>query len=120
LWWLARLASDAPEDEITERVVAGWQQASESAQPSVTRWRQLVDAVEAAMAQKAGHPALLAAESGIVAQDRAALALILGGHDVAEVAYLEQISVRDVHRRLRTALTSLGPTLLPTPNVGDQ
>ena len=56
---------------------------------------------------------------GIVPQDRAALALILGGHDVAEVAYLEQISIRDVHRRLRRGLTSLGPILFATSNEDD-
>jgi hypothetical protein len=109
LWWIVRLASDAPEHEITERAAALWRQASGSAQPCAQGWRQLVDAVEAAVAE----PARQTAGRGVVPQDRAALALILGGYDVAEVAYLEQISVRDVHRRLRTGLTSLGSILLP-------
>jgi hypothetical protein len=112
LWWILRLASDGPEHEITERAVAWWRQASGSAQPSDQRWRQLVNAVEA-VAEPAGQTAQLVAKRGMAPQDRAALALILGGYDVTEVAYLEQISVRDVHRRLRTALTSLRSIVLP-------
>jgi hypothetical protein len=117
LWWIVRLASDAPEHEITHRVVTLWRQASRSARPSAQRWRHLVNAVEAAVAEPARQTAGLPPGKGMAPQDRAALALILGGHDVAEVAYLEQTSVRDVHRRLRTGLTSLGSILLPTSNT---
>lgn len=119
LWWIVRLASDAPEHEITERAAAWWRQASGSPQPCVQRWHHLVNDVEAAVAETAGHTAQLAAGRGMVAGERAALALILGGHDVAEVAHLEQISVRDVHRRLRTGLTSLGSILFPISNEDD-
>jgi hypothetical protein len=108
LWWILRLTSDAPEREVTERATVWWQQASESSQPFAQQWRHIVKAVEGAVVETTGHAAQPATKSSIVAEDRAAVALILGGHDVAEVAYLEQISVRDVHRRLRTGLTSLG------------
>lgn len=118
-WWIVRLASDKPEDEITERAAARWRLASESAEPRAQRWRQLADAVESAIAETAGRSARFAAQRGMVAEDRAAVALILGGHDVAEVASLEQISVRDVHRRLRTGLTSLGSILRPTSSEDD-
>jgi hypothetical protein len=119
LWWIVRLASDAPEHEVTERVATWWRQASGSTQSSAQRWRKLVKAVEAAVAETAGHASQLATERGMVAQDRTALSLILAGHDVADVAYLEGISVRDVHRRLRTGLTSLGSILHPTSNKDD-
>lgn len=108
LWWILRLASDAPEHEITYRAAALWRQTGGSAQPSDQRWRRLVNAVQEDVAEPARRTVRLRVKKGIVPQDRVALALILGGHSVAEVAYLEHIAIRDVHRRLRTGLTSLG------------
>ena len=118
MWWIVRLDSDAPEHDITDRVAAMWRQASESAQPCAQRWRQLVNAVEAAVAEPARQAARFTPGRSLVPQDRVALALILGGCEVTEIAYLEQIPIRDVHRRLRTGLTSLGSILLSTSTEG--
>lgn len=118
MWWIVRLVSDAPEPGIEGRVAAAWRQASGSA-PLCQRWRQRVEAVEAAVGEPARSTAWVMAGRGMVPRDRAALALILGGHGMADVAYLEQIPVRDVPRRLRTGLTSLGSVLLPTSREHD-
>ena len=121
LWWLAYLDSADPvgvQAEIAERTATVWRQSGEPAGPSAQFWRQLVSAVDPVLG---GASECSGAKPGarpvgeLATADRNALALALSGHNVTEVAYLEQASLGDVRRRLRRGLQSCASLAAPLP-----
>lgn len=124
LWWLAYLRGQdwvQAERVVVERLINSWPLLTGSPQPSSRVWREIAPTVESSFTDTNGRSQSQSALPGIAvtSADRLALALVLAGHDVPAVAELEEIPVREVHRRLRQALRDLRGDTIVAQRLGD-